>query len=45
MATPEPSGPKTVRPEHASAGKAEENDYKNNFIKMRGPLKGNEKLP
>ena len=39
MATPEPSGPTTGRPEHPNPEEAEESDLKNNFIKMIETLK------
>ena len=39
MATPEPSGQKTGRPEHPNPEKAEENGLKYNFMKMIETLK------
>ena len=39
MAPPEPSYLTTVRPEHSNTAEAQENDLKNNFMKMIEVLK------
>ena len=44
MAPPEPSGPTIARHEHANTDEAEENDLKNNFMKMIEALKEEMKI-